>query len=631
MSSQNKKGTEKEMTRPTEHEQGERVIEIFFKRSMQVLLLVVIVGGGAWWLMQDAGTEETLPVETVAFSAPAVLDSPPSVATPPPSEFIEQAEPRGVRMTHFSGARGERMLPETMGSGVAFIDVDNDGDQDLFFANGTAWPWDEQPTPAPTQKLFLNDGRGNFTDVTARYGLDKTFYGTGIAVGDVNGDGWRDLFVAAVGKNRLFLNDGGQRFVESDDQVLDCIPDGWSMSAGFFDYDKDGDLDLFVVNYVQWSRELDYLADYRLDGIGRAYGPPSNFPGTWNCLFENRNGRLVDVTEQAGLKVLNPATGQPSGKGLAMVFLDVNDDGWQDVAVANDTSGNFLFVNNRQGGFEEMGDRYGVAYDASGKATGAMGLDASYFTNGDDLALSIGNFANEMTSFYVRRKRQDFFTDEAVLTGVGAKSRHALSFGLFFFDYDLDGRQDLFQTNGHVENEINKVQPAQHYAQKSQLFWNCGPDCPRAFVDVTNAGDLTATDVVGRAAAYGDVDGDGDLDVVLTQVNRPALLFINNSQHGHWVRLRLQGPPGNPDALGARIQLLDNQGKPLQPLQTLNITRSYLSQTEPVMTFGLGGRNMAVKARVLWPDGTEQVTGELAVNSLHVLTYPLGQLTKDKG
>jgi hypothetical protein len=499
---------------------------------------------------------------------------------------------------------------------VAFIDVDNDGDQDLFFANGRAWPWDPQPAEQPTQKLFLNDGNGYFTDATDRFGLNQTFYGTGVAVGDVNGDGWRDLFVSAVGRNRLFLNQAGQRFVESS-QKLDCMKDAWSTSAGFFDYDRDGDLDLFVVNYVQWNKDLDYLADYRLDGIGRAYGPPSNFPGSWNCLFENRNGQLVDVTEKAGLKVLNPATGQPSGKGLALAFLDVNGDGWLDVAVANDTTGNFLFVNDGQGHFVESADRYGVAYDASGKATGAMGLDVSHFENSDDVALSIGNFANEMTSFYVKRQQQPFFTDESVIIGVGPSSRHALSFGLFFFDYDLDGRPDFFQTNGHVENEINRVQPAQHYAQKSQLFWNCGNDCPRTFVPVTKAGDLTAMDVVGRASSYADVDADGDLDIVLTQVNRPALLFINNSETGHWLRVQLLGPHGNPDAIGATVQLLDAKNRPLRSPQRVSLTRSYLAQTEPVLTFGLGQNREAHRLKIVWPDGSEQVTELLAADQLH--------------
>ena len=610
------------------HTRGDdqQVIEVFFKRSLQALALVALIGAGLWWLLRDDSPAQPLADKTV-FEAPRAMQPVALDKKPPPTDFQEQGRQRGIDMVQFSGARGERMLPETMGSGVAFIDVDNDGDDDLFFANGSAWPWDPQPEHAPTQKLFLNDGSGRFSNATLAFGLDKTFYGTGVAVGDVNGDGWRDLFVAAVGKNRLFINQQGRKFVESD-QPLDCMDDGWSTSAGFFDYDKDGDLDLFVVNYVQWNKELDYLADYRLDGIGRAYGPPSNFPGSWNCLFENRSGTLVDVTESAGLKVLNPATGKPSGKGLALAFLDVNNDGWLDVAVANDTSGNFLFVNDGQGHFVESADRYGVAYDASGKATGAMGLDTSHFRNTDDVALSIGNFANEMTSFYVKRGQQPFFTDESVITGVGPKSRHALSFGLFFFDYDLDGRPDFFQTNGHVENEINRVQPAQHYAQKSQLFWNCGSDCPRTFVPVENAGDLTRLDVVGRAASYGDVDADGDLDIVLTQVNRPALLFINQSQTGHWLRARLRGGKGNPDAIGARVQLLDADGQPLRPAVLHSLTRSYLAQTEPVITFGLGHSTAGHRLKITWPDGRVQTTDVLAPDRLHEISQPQAQQTE---
>jgi len=609
------------------HSSGDdqQVIELFFKRSVQALVLVAIIGAGLWWFLRDDDPVRQQ-ADEVAFTAPLAMQTSSLEKSPPPADFPEQGRQRGIHMTHFSGARGERMLPETMGSGVAFIDVDNDGDDDLFFANGAPWPWDPQPDTLPTQKLFLNDGTGHFSDATAAFGLDRSFYGTGVAVGDVNGDGWRDLFVSAVGRNRLFINQKGQKFIESP-QKLDCMDDAWSMSAGFFDYDRDGDLDLFVVNYVQWNKELDYLADYRLDGIGRAYGPPSNFPGSWNCLFENRSGQLVDVTEEAGLKVLNPATGTPSGKGLALVFLDVNQDGWLDVAVANDTSGNFLFINDQKGHFIESADRYGVAYDASGKATGAMGLDTSHFQNTADFALSIGNFANEMTSFYVKRGQQPFFTDESVIIGVGPQSRHALSFGLFFFDYDLDGRPDFFQTNGHVENEINRVQPAQHYAQKSQLFWNCGNDCPRPFVPVKDAGDLTRLDVVGRAASYGDVDGDGDLDIVLTQVNRPALLFINQSDTGHWLRARLHGPKGNPDAIGARAQLLNADGKPVRPAVLHSLTRSYLAQTEPVLTFGLGAVTKTNdpprwRLRITWPDGQTRVTDPLEMDRLHDIYAP---------
>ncbi len=608
--------------------EGEAVIEIFFKRSLLVIVVVMAIAALLWWGMQRNSKAHAVH-EKSQFQAPAALQASNLSKTPPATQFSEQSVSRGLHMHQYNGARGERMLPETMGSGVAFVDVDNDGDDDLFLTNGMAWPWDPQPSSPPTQKLFLNDGSGHFSDATGRFGLDKSFYGTGVAVGDVNGDGWRDLFVSAVGKNRLFINRNGTHFEQSK-QSLDCMQDAWSTSAGFFDYDRDGDLDLFVVNYVQWNKDLDYMADYRLDGIGRAYGPPSNFPGSWNCLFENRDGQFVDVTEKTGLKVLNPATGQPAGKGLALVFLDVNEDGWLDVAVANDTSGNFLFVNDGHGHFTEAGDRYGVAYDASGKATGAMGLDVSHFQNSADLALSIGNFANEMTSFYVKRQQQPFFTDDSVIIGVGPKSRHALSFGLFFFDYDLDGRLDFFQTNGHVENEINRVQPAQHYAQKSQLFWNCGADCARTFVAVEKAGDLTDMKVVGRAAAYGDVDADGDLDIVLTQVNRPALLFINQSDTGHWLRVRLQGPQGNPDAIGARVQLLDADGETLGPAVLQSLTRSYLAQTEPVVTFGLGKKPdpAGYRVRVVWPDGHEQITTTLPIDRLHVISH---EHTKDAG
>ncbi len=560
---------------------NDAVIADFFKRSLKIIAAMILITVGLVYYFTQEKKKEVI-VEQ-AYQAPKKLSH---VVKPAKALFVEQAKQRGIGFVPENGATGERMLPETMGQGVAFIDYDNDGDQDMIFANGTNWEWNHAISPAPTQHIYENDGKGYFTDVTVQMGLNKTFYGTGIAIGDINNDGYDDVFIAAVGKNHLFLNQQGKAFIQSD-EVLDCTVDGWSTSSGFFDYDNDGDLDLMVLNYVQWSKDLDLAADYKIDGIGRAYGPPSNFPGTHNCLFENQgDGHFVDVTQASGIVVKNPATGEFEGKSLALTFLDINKDGFQDVIVANDTTKNFVFINQKDKTFKEQGAEIGLAYNASGKATGAMGLDTAYYKNNDDVAVTIGNFANEMTSFYVNRSNLGFFTDESVITGVGPKSRQALSFGLFFFDYDLDGRLDFFQTNGHVENDINKVQAAQHYAQKSQLFWNCGEDCERTYIPIEDAGDLTGLDLVGRAASYADVDNDGDLDIVVTQVARAPKLFINESEHGNWIGLRFLS---NQPITAGEIQLVIN-GATIKTFSS--VTKSYLSQISKDLILGIKDKNI---------------------------------------
>jgi hypothetical protein len=360
--------------------------------------------------------------------------------------------------------------------------------------------------------------------------------------------------------------------------------------------------------------------DYRLAGVGRAYGPPTNFRGTQSYLYRNNgDGSFRETGAAAGIHVSHPATGQPVGKGLALVFVDIDVDGHLDVVVANDTVRNFVFRNLGDGTFAEIGVEAGAGFDRNGMATGAMGIDAAYFRNDDALAIAIGNFANEMSSFFVAAEASAQFSDEAIISGIGPASRAALTFGVLFFDYDLDGRLDFLQANGHVENEINRVQASQQYRQPAQLFWNCGADCRQPYVQVTETLDL-AQPIVGRGAAYADLDADGRLDLVLTQAGGPPLLLRNETPvTQHWIRLQLVGRAPNTRAIGAEVRLEGAHGV---QRRTVMPTRSYLSQVELPLTFGLGNNATVPRLTVRWPDGQEQVLMDLGVDRLHVIRQP---------
>jgi hypothetical protein len=426
----------------------------------------------------------------------------------------------------------------------------------------------------------------------------------GVAVADYDGDGWTDIFFTAVGKNHLFRNQKGVFSDVTDRAGVAGREQEWSTGAGFFDYDRDGDLDLFVANYVRWTKEIDFKLDFRLTGVGRAYGPPQNYEGTFPYLYRNNgDGTFADVSETSGIHVKNSVTGVPEAKSLAIAPIDLDGDGWLDVFVANDTVKKYFFHNKGDGTFEEVGELYGLAYGSDGRATGAMGVDVGHFRNDHNIGFMIGNFANEMTSVYVSQDDPTFFVDDAIGEGIGAPSRRALTFGLILFDCDLDGCLDMLQANGHIENEINKMDPSQTFQQAAQLFWNAGPGQIPGFVPIETAGDLHK-EIVGRGAAYADIDGDGDQDVVLTQVAGPPLLLRNDQKlNHHWLRVKLVGKTPNRDAIGAWVTLKTadyTQKRQVMP------TRSYLSQVELPITFGLGKTTEVLSLQVTWPDGTEQ-------------------------
>jgi len=594
----------------------DRIIGVAFKWSLIAVAVLLLIGFVLFWVTREKKVAETI-INREPVAAPDVLVQ--EQGQRPEVRFTDIGQETGITFVHTSGATGEKLLPETMGGGVAFFDPDGDGDEDLLFVNSRNWPHQANPNP-PTMAFYRNQA-GTFSDATKEVGLDVSLYGMGVAVGDIDSDGDPDLFISALGSNRLFRNDQGIFTDITQSSGVAGDEDAWSTSSGFFDADNDGDLDLFVCNYVLWSREIDIELAFSINGRDRAYGPPKLYRGTHSQLYFNQgDGVFVDVSESAGIQVNNPATGNPMGKSLAVTFVDIDRDGFMDIFVANDTIQNFLFKNLGDGRFEEFGASSGVAFDGMGSATGAMGIDVADYRNDGFLGIGIGNFANENTSFYVQQQRDPWqFAEMSNAVGIGSPSRLKLSFGLLFLDYDLDGNLDVAQANGHLENEINEVQPSQHYLQPAQLFWNRGKDATPTFAEVPSEslGDF-AKPIVGRGAAMADIDNDGDLDVVFTQTGGPPLLLRNEQATGNsWLRVKLKGTKVNPSAIGSWVELETNGQVQRQQVMP---ARSYLSQVPLSLTFGLGKAEKISRLEVIWSNGQRQIVTVEGLNREILIT-----------
>ena len=620
-----------------ETEQNDESIGRAFWYSFSVILLLAICGGSiyAWNQMQQP--EEIVKETPLALPAQRKTEE----ITLPQIPFTDITEAAGIRFVHNNGASGEKLLPETMGGGAAFFDYDNDGDQDLLLVGSQNWPWSkagEQQKSVPSLALYQNDGSGKFQDVTESMGLNLSLYGMGVACGDYDNDGLVDLYISSLGSNRLLKNEG-TRFKDVTAQAGVGGPDHlWSTSCGWFDYDRDGDLDLLVCNYVDWTPAYDRAQNFTLKGGIRAYGRPQNFNGVNPLLYQNQgNGTFKDMTEQAGLRVFSPGTGVPLAKSLGLNFYDFDEDGYLDIFITNDTVQNLLFRNQQDGTFSETAALAGVAFDMDGNARGAMGIDIANFRNDDTLGIAIGNFANEMTALYTSPGKEMQFIDEAISNGLGPQTRQALTFGVFFFDADLDGRLDLFSANGHLEEDINIVQERQHYKQPPQLFWNCGPQYATEFVplDESLVGKDFVKPLVGRGATFGDIDSDGDLDlVIMTTGNKPRLLRNDQQTGHHWVRFHLfsegtatrESPAASSrDALGAQIQIKTAAG--IQKRMVMP-TRSYLAQTELPVTFGLGKDEEIESVSIKWPSGKVTSLKNLKPDQLYRISEQSGHVEK---
>jgi enediyne biosynthesis protein E4 len=497
----------------------------------------------------------------------------------------------GIDFHHNSGAFGAKYLPETMGPGCAFLDYDNDGWLDILLVNGMDWP--DHKRQRSTLKLYRNNRNGTFTDVTEHAGLAVEMYGMGVAVADFNNDGLPDILITAVGQNRLFQNTPAGRFVDVTEKAGLGGRKGFSTSALWFDFDRDGWLDLLVCNYVKWSPQLDVFCS--VDGKRKSYCTPEAYHGETCWLFRNRgNGTFEDVTAKSGIFDL-------TSKSLGVTLLDYDRDGWPDVLIANDTQPNKLYRNRHDGTFEDVAVRAGVAFSEDGKARAGMGIDAADFDNSGVEGIAITNFDNEMIALY-HPSKPGMYADIAMNAGVGQASRDSLGFGCTFLDINLDGRLDLLAVNGHIDETVRQIHGNTGYAQPPHLFLNRGGG---HFQDVAaQAGGGFATPKVARGLAYGDFDRDGDLDLLISTNQGPAHLYRNDVAPGvHGLRLRLIGTKSNRDAIGSVVRLTTADGTQSRTVKTGS---SYLSQSELTLTFGLGPRDSATRIVVEWASGAVQ-------------------------
>jgi hypothetical protein len=574
-----------------------------FPRTICVLLFFLLTLAGC---KKDATQESTVnatePEQTTQEQAQQATTQDAQGARPSgPIEFTDVTDKAGIHFKHNSGAFGKKYLPETLGPGCAFLDYDNDGWQDILLVNSTNWP--EHKGAKTFLALYHNNKDGTFTDVTGAAGLAVEMYGLGVSVADYDNDGFDDIYITAVGPNHLFRNLGNGKFADVTAKAGVGDP-GFSTSAAWFDYDKDGKLDLFVCNYVEWTPETDKFCT--LDGKNKSYCTPQSYKGQSATLYHNRgNGTFENVTQKAGLN-------DPTSKSLGVAVFDYNSDGWPDLFVANDTEPNKLYKNNGNGTFTDEALTAGVAFSEAGTARAGMGVDTADYDGSGRQGIVIGNFTNESMALY-RNDGTGLFTDEAGASGIGKMSAQSLTFATFFFDYDLDGLPDIFAANGHVSDDIAVVQPQVKYAQPPHLFHNKGK---KKFEEVSGRlGKAMQRAIVGRGAAYGDIDNDGDLDLLIMTNNGAARLLRNdNGNQNDLLRVKLVGTRSNRDGIGAKVTLKTPAGG--KEMSVVKTGSSYCSQSELPLTFGLGKADPTKGStlEIEWPSGQKDIIPDVKPN-----------------
>jgi hypothetical protein len=501
--------------------------------------------------------------------------------------FEDVTRAAGIHFIHNNGAFGKMWLPEAIGSGVAFIDYNNDGWPDILLINGTDWPG--HGNRHTYMALYRNNHNGTFTDVTRQAGLDVEMHGMGVAVGDYNNDGCDDIFVTALGQSHLFRNNCNGTFTDVTKQAGLWGHDEFSTSVAWLDYDRDGRLDLLVANYVQWTPKTDIYCT--LDGRTKSYCTPQAYHGASLRLWHNNgDGTFTDVTKKAGLY-------DPTSKSLGITVFDANNDLWPDIFVSNDTEPNKLYINNHNGTFTEKGVMSGVGFSEDGIARAGMGTAAADYDHSGHPSILVSNFSNQMLGLY-HNEGNGLFVDEAPDSEIGHSSLLTLGFGCFFFDYDNDGWPDIFVANGHIQRDIQVVQREVHYAEPPLLFRNLGGG---KFANVTSKmGASFNVPRVARGAAYADVYNDGELDILISTNSGPAALFRNEGGANHSLRIKLVGTKSNRDGIDSEVRV--TSGGMTQD-KMLTSGSSYLSASELVLTFGLGHNASAQQVEIHWPSG----------------------------
>lgn len=524
--------------------------------------------------------------------------------------FEEVTLEAGIQFKHMNGGRGEKILIETMGGGGAFLDYDNDGDQDLFLVNSDSLPKLKFET-RPQNGLYRNNGEGTYMDVTEMSGMLHTGYGMGVAVGDYDNDGFLDIFIANFGPNRLFHNNGDGTFSEVT-QKAGVGDERWGTSAAFSDIESDGDLDLFVTNFLDLSLENPKVCFDKKRGI-QIYCGPLQHEGVSNLLYRNNgNGTFTDITKEAGVY-------NPEGKGLGVVFTDYDNDGDPDLYIANDSVRNFLYRNEGNGVFTDVTFLSGTGYNEDGRVQAGMGTDAGDYDNDGDFDLIVTNFSNDVNTLY-QNLGNETFRDVSFSSGIGEPSYPYVGWGTNFFDYDSDGDQDLFVTNGHPLYALEESIEEEPTAQRALLFENYGEG---SFAEVSlESGDYFHNVKVGRGSAVGDYDNDGDVDLCVTNNNQEAILLRNDGgNQNHWLLVKTIGAKSNRDGIGARITV--TTGSHHQTKEVRSGT-SYLCQNDLRAHFGLGRLKKVDRIEIRWPSGKIDRYENIKANQFLIATEGKG-------